>query len=56
MATSSFSKGIIIDTDEKADALLKAVKVSRKAGPFKSVDIEKCLANGHELLKRRYSK
>jgi hypothetical protein len=39
MATSSFSKGIKIETDEAADALLQACETSKKAKPIPHMDI-----------------
>jgi hypothetical protein len=56
MATSSFSKGIKIEINEAADALLKAVEVSKNARPIKSVDVEASLERGNELSRRRYSR
>lgn len=55
MATSSFSKGIKIETDEAADALLKAHEASKNAKPIERIDVEASLKKGAEMWKRRSS-
>ena len=55
MATSSFSKGINIETDEAADALLQAHEASKKAKPIPHIDVEASLQKGAEMWNRRSS-